>query len=117
MLRIAIALMLGGVAAAPAFAQQIVKCTDASNRIEYRNSPCPQGTRREAVEVSNEAGGEAERRGGVDRRSAIDRQSDAERASRAPAVQAPPAQPLLAPGTDRAPAGDTSGAVVPSERR
>jgi hypothetical protein len=82
---LAIALVLSGLAAAPAFAQEIVKCTDANGSIECRNSACPQGTRREAVQVSNLSIIEAERRGGVDRRSAVDRQGDAGRASRVPA--------------------------------
>lgn len=96
MIRIAIALVLGGITAAPAFAQQIVKCTDTNGRIEYRNSPCPSGTRRETVDVSNLSIIEAERRA-----TTADRR--AQEPARAPrtAVSPPPMQPMLAPGSER----------------
>lgn len=94
MLRVAIALVLSSMIA-PAFAQQIVKCTDTNGRIEYRNSPCPSGTRREAVEVSNLSIIEADRRGAGDRR--MEESTRSPRTSANPA----PASPLLTPGSER----------------
>jgi len=110
MLRLALALALSGAVTAPAFAQQIVKCTDVNGRIEYRNSACPSGTMREAVQISNLSIIEAERRGASDRR--VD---DSARSSRAPATgqAAAPATPqspsaaLLAPGSERGSNGET----------
>jgi hypothetical protein len=102
MLRFAIALVLGAVTAAPAIAQQIVKCTDSQGRIEYRNSACPAGTRRDAVEISNLSIIEAERRGASDRR--VD---DSPRAVRAPATPQGPSNPILAPGSERGSSGGT----------
>ncbi len=116
MLRVAIALALSGVFTAPAFAQQIVKCTDPNGRIEYRNSACPSGTTREAVQISNLSIIEAERRSTADRRA-----DDSARSSRAPANgQAAPAAPqapsapLLAPGSER---GGTAGSLEPAPSR
>lgn len=108
MLRLAIALVLGTVAAAPAIAQQIVKCTDQQGRIEYRNSACPSGTRRDAVEISNLSIIEAERRVASDQRTA-----EPARSSAAPATPQGPSNPMLAPGSER---GTTGGTIETAPR-
>ena len=108
MLRLAIVLVLGTVAAAPALAQQIVKCTDSQGRIEYRNSACPAGTRPNAVEISNLSIIEAERRGATDRRT-----HEPARSSVAPATPQGPSNPMLGPGSER---GTTGGSVETAPR-
>lgn len=110
MLRLAIALVLGSLAAAPAIAQQIVKCTDGQGRIEYRNSACPSGTRRDAVEISNLSVIEAERRGGTSER----RTDEPARAARAPATPQGPSNPILAPGSER---GTANGGTIETAPR
>lgn len=109
MLRFAIALVLGSLAAAPAIAQQIVKCTDGQGRIEYRNSACPSGTRRDAVEMSNLSVIEAERRSTSERRT-----EEPARSVRAPATPQGPSNPILAPGSER---GAANGGTIETAPR
>ncbi len=109
MLRLALALALGAVTTAPALAQQIVKCTDSNGRIEYRNSACPPGTQRNAVEISNLSIIEAERRAPADRRAEAPARSAA-----IPATPQSPGNPLLAPGSER---GATNGGTVEAAPR
>lgn len=109
MLRLAIALVLGSLAAAPAIAQPIVKCTDGQGRIEYRNSACPSGTRRDAVEISNLSVIEAERRGTSERRT-----EEPARSARAPATPQGPSSPILAPGSER---GAATGGTIETAPR
>jgi len=51
MLRTAIAISLT-LAAIPAVAADIFKCTDPSGKVEYRNSNCPTGTKSAALDMT-----------------------------------------------------------------